>query len=811
MKHRPYLSTTAALLDGTDWSRTSLGPMSQWPMSLRSYVSMVMAMPTPAIIFWGPDLTQIYNDGYAQIMGPRHPRYFGAPYRECWPDTYPLIFPWMRRVLDHAEVIEVERELIPVTRLGFEEDAYFTFTFSPLRDDAGRIAGILQPVFEVTDGVLAERRATVLRKLSALPLVAGLWQAALDVLAQDRGDVTEAAICDVDAHGNATLRAAMAAPDAQAPVLAPDRLAGLVAQARAVPGPLEIAGRRVRVASLERPGVGEPGRHLLACTNPRLPWTPAYAQFLEMVAAELSSALKRAEESGAEERQRAYLAGLFMQAPAGIALLRGPQHVFELVNPLYRALIGHRDVQGLPLREALPELAGQPFEAILDRVWRTGRPHVGLAEPARLAREAGGAEEEVFFNYVYQPLQDAEQQREGILVFCYEVTGQVLARQESDRLMAALREEQRRKDEFLAMLAHELRNPLAAVRSASDLLRVASSDARIVEQASGIVSRQVQHLSGLIDDLLDVSRVTRGLVVLASERQDLRAVLLDAVEQVQPLVEAHAQGLVLALGDRQPFVAGDRKRLVQVFANLLNNAARYTPDGGRITLALDVDDGHALVSVADTGIGIAAELLPRVFDLFVQGERNADRAAGGLGIGLALARSLVEMQGGRIEAESAGAGQGSCFRVRLPLLEVPSTQEPRDAATAVREGAVRGRGEPVLIVDDNVDAALMLALQLQFAGYDVDTAHDAGAALAACARRDYLACLLDIGLPDMTGMELAARLKSGQGAFPLLIAVSGYGQETEIRAALAAGFDHYFVKPTSVEQVSRLLRAHADA
>jgi hypothetical protein len=158
LKHRPYLSRTSALLATTDWSRTPLGEPARWPIALRSYASMVMAMTTPAIIFWGPELTQIYNDGYAQIMGPRHPRYFGAPYRECWPDTYPLIYPWMRRVLDEGEVVEVDRERIPVTRFGFEEDAYFTFTFTPLRDDEGRIAGILQPVFEVTDSVLAERR-----------------------------------------------------------------------------------------------------------------------------------------------------------------------------------------------------------------------------------------------------------------------------------------------------------------------------------------------------------------------------------------------------------------------------------------------------------------------------------------------------------------------------------------------------------------------------------------------------------------------------------------------------------------------------
>ncbi|WP_043818777.1 PAS domain-containing protein, partial [Rubrivivax gelatinosus] len=201
MKARVLHSQTATLLRLHDWSRSALGPVAQWPRSLRSHVGMIMDLPSPAIIFWGPDQTQIYNDGYAQIMGPRHPRYFGAPYRECWPDTYPLIYPWMRRVLDHGEVIEVVREPIPVTRYGFEEDAFFTFTFSPLRDDDGRIAGILQPVFEVTDAVLSERRSAVLAELT--PDRRRVRRAAdvLRVLARATDDVPAAALFLRDAAG----------------------------------------------------------------------------------------------------------------------------------------------------------------------------------------------------------------------------------------------------------------------------------------------------------------------------------------------------------------------------------------------------------------------------------------------------------------------------------------------------------------------------------------------------------------------------------------------------------------------------------
>jgi signal transduction histidine kinase/ActR/RegA family two-component response regulator len=813
VRHRPFLSRTSELLDTTDWSATPLGPRAQWPLSLRSYVAMVMAMPTPAIIFWGPALTQIYNDGYALIMGPRHPRHFGSPYAECWPDTYALIHPWMRRVLDDAEVVEVERERIPVTRFGFEEDAYFTFTFSPLRDDAGRVAGILQPVWEVTDAVLAERRSDTLRALAMVPATAPLVRA-VEVLAANPHDLPFVQLLRPAPPGDrsGTLEVIGAAPPAaevRQPAL--DAAAADVLHARE---PRTVGSPPTLLLPVHG-AHGEPPRAVLAVQlNPRLRRDAAYTGFVDAVARELAALLQRAGALDALERRRAYLDNLFLQAPAGIAVLQGPQHVFELVNPMYRALIGARDVVGLPVRQALPELAGQPFLEILDRVYRDGEPFVGLEQQAQLRRRPGGEPEAVHFNFVYQPMLGDGGAPYGILVLCYEVTQQVLARQHSDALAEELRREHQRKDEFLAMLAHELRNPLAPIKSAAELLRrTTGGDAR-VQRASEVIARQVGHMSALVNDLLDVSRVTRGLVAIERQPQDLHAVVRDAIEQVRPLIESRGHVLHAEPAARPLWVSGDRKRLVQIFANLLTNAARYTPDGGRIEVRSAADDsGHARVSVTDSGIGIAPELLPRVFDLFVQGERGADRTQGGLGIGLALVRSLAQLHDASVEVASDGAGRGSCFSVRLPLLAPSADHGAADAsADAPAEALPHQRGQRLLVVDDNRDAAQMLALQLGQLGYDVEVVHRGEDALRAAARTRFTACLVDIGLPDLHGTDVARRLRADPAAGrPRLIAVSGYGQPADRQRAAEAGFDDYLVKPVDIAPLSRLLRASGAA
>jgi PAS domain S-box-containing protein len=359
----------------------------------------------------------------------------------------------------------------------------------------------------------------------------------------------------------------------------------------------------------------------------------------------------------------------------------------------------------------------------------------------------------------------------------------------------------RRKDEFLAMLAHELRNPLAPISSAAQLLVRAAADEKRVRQSSEIIIRQVRHLTGLVDDLLDVSRVTRGLVELQRDRVDLKAVVASAVEQARPLVEARRHRLDQAMDADPAWVDGDRIRLVQVVANLLNNAAKYTPQGGAIALSLEVGEGSATISVRDNGIGIGPELLPQVFDLFTQAERTPDRAQGGLGLGLALVKSLVGLHGGSVEADSAGAGQGSLFRIVLPLAEAGRNRAAGDGRPVAPEELP---GLSILIVDDNHDAAQSLAEILHALGHQVAVAHEPQVALAL-AKQDWpQVFILDIGLPDIDGYALARRLRAMAEQKPherraVYLALTGYGQAHDKVLSKAAGFDRHFVKPVDLE------------
>ena len=381
----------------------------------------------------------------------------------------------------------------------------------------------------------------------------------------------------------------------------------------------------------------------------------------------------------------------------------------------------------------------------------------------------------------------------------------------TERLRAenALRDADRRKDEFLAMLAHELRNPLAPIMAAAELLVQDAAAPAGVKQASAIIGRQARHLAGLVDDLLDVSRITRGLAVVDKSPLDLGTVVAEAVEQVQPLVASRGHSLVLDMQAAPLTVCGDRKRLVQVVANLLNNAAKYTPPGGRIRLAAQAEAGRARLSVSDNGIGMTRELMGRAFELFAQAERDADRAQGGLGIGLAVVRRLVELHGGQIAVDSGGPGQGSCFTLTLPL--APGAAHA-GGAQAAQLPAAAGQALEVLVVDDNRDAAQMLGIMVRHFGHAVRTVHTAGEALDQARLHAADVYLLDIGLPGVDGHELARRLRAeAAGAGAVLVAVTGYGGEEAQRAALAAGFDYHFVKPVKGGDLRLLLRDIARA
>ena len=804
-----------ALLAATDWARTPLGPLEAWPKALRGYAEMVLAMPTPAIIFWGPEQTQIYNDGYALILGPRHPRAFGMPYREAWPDTYPLIYPWMRHVLDEGGTWRVDRAHIPVTRHGFDEEAYFTFTFSALRDDEGRIAGILQPVFDVSETVLGDRRAETLRRLqpgdthSDTPV-----DDALAAMARNPADLPFVHVWLWDPQGMDLAPARCAGE----PLVAedPSRLDTIARSVWAEAAPRFVDVAPADPAALARgalllPLAGAPGATpagvIALGVSRRVHFDESYRRFLELVARQVAAGLQRAEAARGAERQRRHLAGLFMQVPAGIAVLNGPEHVFELANPAYHAFIGQREILGKRLVDAVPELRDQAFVRQLDEVYRTGIPYVGNEAPAALRRGPDGRAEQIWFNYVYQPLRDERGLTTGILIFAYDVTVQVNARHGMERLTDELRAEHRRKDDFLAMLAHELRNPLAPIAAAAEVLRLGHADDPRLRRTSEIVTRQVRHMAKLIDDLLDVSRVTRGLVSVERRDEDLREIVADAVEQVAPQATSRRHELRVDVPDAPVRVRGDRKRLVQVLTNLLDNAVKYTPEGGRIELLLESRGSLARVVVRDDGVGVPPELCERIFDLFVQGQRSADRAQGGLGIGLALARRLVELHGGDLACSSAGAGQGSEFTLRLPLAAARPSEAPVPVL-APPVAAARKLG--ILVVDDNEDAAHMLAMLLEDAGHEVTTEADPVIALerAQATRPDVY--LLDTGLPRMDGYELARRLRaSPAGAGATLVALTGYGQAADREKAAQAGFDHYLVKPPDPAALEALLQSIA--
>ncbi|TXF98556.1 hybrid sensor histidine kinase/response regulator [Massilia arenae] len=400
----------------------------------------------------------------------------------------------------------------------------------------------------------------------------------------------------------------------------------------------------------------------------------------------------------------------------------------------------------------------------------------------------------------------SEQEQFVLATLAHQIMSQIELRKamaEQDALIAALREADQRKDEFLAMLAHELRNPLAPIVSAATMLSNFNLDPAMVQRASEIVARQAGHMTSLIDDLLDVSRVTRGKVELELRELDFKDVIADAIEQVRPLIEKHRHRLTLDLPPARAVVVGDRKRLVQVMTNLLSNAAKYTLEGGRIEVRLTTDGDVLGLEIRDDGIGMSPELIASAFDLFAQGARGLDRSQGGLGIGLALVRSLLKLHGGAVSASSDGPGLGSTFHVSLPL-----------STRAQIERRARDRNAPqgklpalrIGVVDDNEDAAVTLSLLLETLGHTVLVAHSAREALTALPAFGPDVCLLDIGLPEMNGYELAAALRKKPGASQaILIAVTGYAQEKDRALALAAGFHDLFAKPVDLDVLGAAL------
>ena len=952
-----------ALVRAIDWAQTPLGPIASWPVALKTLVRALLHSRQPMVLWWGTELVQIYNDGYMASFGQgKHPSALGQRARDCWPEVWPIIEPQVRDVMEQGKPSWNESRLVPVFRNGRIEDAWWTYSFSPAFDDCGSIAGTLAVCTETTQEVLGRRQLEGARKdaeLAREELRSIFMQAPVPMCILTGPDYryTLANKPYLDFVGREVVGKTLA--EAFTPAEA-DYYRGLMDGMFRTGEPVTVLESPLQL--VDGAGVAGEGYINLALRPYRnaeggivgalavlqdVTVSVAARKRVEQLAADLQVARKSAELA------RAKLDQMFQSAPVFITLLRTPQHVFDLVNPAYRQLMGDRELIGRSVREAVPEVEGQGFFELLDRVYATGERFVGNELPIQLRRKPGAPEEEAFVTFTYEAFREPAGAIDGIMVFGFDVTEMVLARRRIEELAAeqtrarvgaeaamealenAVRERRRlaeaveqsddfigiagtdglciwlnwggqklvgieaeavagisileffspdlrprfrdevlpaiaregrwqgelamhhfvtgeriavwfngfevrdtegrlialatvtrdirqqkaleteragllereqglrseaeaagrARDEFLAMLGHELRNPLAPISTAAQLMKLRGDHH---QRERLVIERQVAHLSRLVDDLLDVARIARGQIDLQRKSVEIGEIAATAIEMASPLLEQRAQQFSVDVPRAGLLVNGDPIRLAQVLANLLTNAAKYTPPSGNVQLVAAREGAEVVISVRDDGPGIQPDLLPRIFDLFVQGQRTIDRAEGGLGLGLALVKNLVMLHGGSVAVKNR-TPSGSEFSVRLPLLDESAPQPKADPSSALVTTRTPRR---VLVVDDNEDAAGLLAELLRSMGHDVRVAHDGPQALEALRSFPAEVGLLDIGLPVMDGFELARRIREQDGGQPLrLIAVTGYGQEHDRKRTQSAGFDRHLTKPVDLDQL----------
>ena len=774
------------------WAETALGSPQFWPQGLRTAVRVLLTTEHPVFIFWGPGHICLYNDGYSQSLGPeKHPAILGARGSESWQEIWPAIAPQIDYVMEGKGATWHRDQLLPILRHGAMQDVYWTYSYSPIDepDSPHGVGGVLVICTETTEHVLAARKL-------------------------------------------------------------------------------------------------------------------------------------------AQERER--FVQLFDQAPTFLAVLEGPDHVIQLANTGYLKLVGHRAVVGRRVADAIPESQAQGYVALLDEVYRTGKPYSAFGAKYAMHASPGDHSDERYLDFVYQPMTGRDGSVIGILVqgvdvtaratseralalnrsrldyatrlsgvgFWYcdlpfdvlewddrvkehfffpptaritiddfyariheddrtptrqaieasvssrapydivyrtvhpttgtvkwiralggtdyasdgtrayfdgvtvDVSAQKLDQQKLSALNDQLRAQDRLKDEFIATLSHELRNPLAPIRAAAEVIASPKASPAQMQRAQAIIQRQVTNMSLLLDDLLDIARITQGKLTIRKQAVSLFEVVDAAVEAVRPTLNAKSHHLAVSLPSEPVPLSADPLRLSQILSNLLTNAAKYSDPGSHISLAATVDGATLSLSVKDEGIGIAPESIAGIFEMFSQIDGLTGMSDGGLGIGLALVKGLTELHGGTVEARSAGLRRGSEFTVRLPLHPIATGEIPAPDAPAA-DDRVRLK---VLIADDNQDAAESISMILELAGHEVRVAHlgEAALSLAQLFRPD--TALLDIGMPDLSGYEVARRLRQEPWASNMqLIALTGWGQERDRRDALEAGFHHHLSKPVDPDKLVDLV------
>jgi len=846
-----------ALLRAFDWSTHPLGALATWPQSLRTAVGLMLCARQPMYVAWGPGLHLLYNDSYRELLGARadHPqRVLGRPFAEVWADVWNEVGPMMQQTLA-GHPVNAEDHGFVVRRNGYPEQIYANFSTIPIRAESGAVAGVCCVCAETTGKVLSERdRDRALQELAASNEKLSLMEWSVRAAARD---------AQASAEANAKFRTFFEQGTYFASLMALD---GTLIESNHIA--LEGGGYR-REDVIGRPFEDCPWWNRSPQVVEEVRDCVRLAARGEIVTRELPYFLADGEERYADMVMAPVLGAngtvLFIAATGNdITERRQVEERLRLLDAIGEATRVALDPKAI--MEDATRLLGQhlgvtrvayaDLEADNDcftirHDWTApgavstvgvysldlfgSRARADMREGRTLLirdvdRELADSDGAAMFNRIgVKAIICCPLVKEGRLVAMMAVheerprhwtAGEVAlveavvercwAHIERVRGAEALRDADRRKSEFLAMLAHELRNPLAPIRNGLEIMRMKAASPAVLDNVRAMMERQVGHMVHLINDLLDIARVSSGKLVLQMQPADLRDIVATAVETSRPLVDAAGHALAVDLPSRPVPVQVDPVRISQVLSNLLSNAAKYTPQGGRIALGVQVEGEEVRVTVADNGVGIAADMLGEVFEMFTQVARSIERSNGGLGIGLSLVRRLVELHGGSVSARSAGVGLGSTFVVRLPLVRASGaaasvTPAPAGAAGAVVQ-AVRGRILRVLVADDNADAAESLASLLALDGHDIRTAYDGFDAVEQAGAFRPELVFLDIGMPRMDGYEAARRMRSmPELDGVMLVALTGWGTEADRARSRAAGFDRHLLKPALPDEVQAVL------
>lgn len=773
------------LLDAHDWSKSELGSPQKWPKPLRITLDLLLASKFPMFVAWGPELNFLYNDAYAEILGNKHPAAIGKPFKEVWPE----IWTELTSIIDHAlsgESSYFENLPLIVNRGKTPEEAWFTFSYSPVRDENEHVAGIFCAVTETTKQVLAERyMAAEIERQSQL------FKQAPGFITVMRG---------------------------------PDHVYELENEAhRRLIGNRDILSKSVREAipELEGQGIyelldsvyktGEPyvGRAVpvsyLRGTNMELE-----ERFIDFVYQPIKDHLGKVSGvfvEGSDVTESVKITNALRESENKLKQLANsiPQLAWIANSDGWISWYNDRwyDYTGTTPEE----MEGWGWQKVhhpktLPDVMEQWNYSINTGEKFQMTFPLKSVRGEFhpFFTLVSPLKNDA-----GKVIQWFGTNTDVT---ELQKVQDELSESNRRKDIFLATLAHELRNPLAPISNSLSIMQIKGHDQEIVKRASSVIERQVEQMVRLIDDLMDVSRISHGKIELQLKKIDLADVINAAVESSRPIIEAAKLDLTVNIPSTSIALHADSIRLTQVFLNLLNNAAKFTNPGGHIEvnahLISENSTINVIIEISDNGIGMVIEDQSKIFQGFTQLTNSLKRSHGGLGIGLMLVKSFVEMHGGTIKVFSDGLGLGSTFTVQLPVLTNEHSLDREDHIQEIsNEFSASLR---ILVVDDNVDAANSLASYFETIGNEAYVEHDGKSAIKKAELYEPNVILLDIGMPGLNGYEVARYIrKQSWGKGVKLVAITGWGQADDRQKSTLAGFDAHFVKPVDLKILTNFL------